>query len=441
LDYTLVYNGGFSGLPTWHTKFSWTPNFNYSLAHMSRRRKLETREQYTFDGNGLESIDVDDRYIELLEYEYDVATGSMDLPMSGTWLGPGQFYASYGSRYWRMRMTYDFRERATLTSTLTGDQEIFEQDLRVYYQAPLHQHWVNHFNFQWILPKLGTALPQYAGVYLGVSNWWARYGTESVQIDSLTLRQKALEGESVGLYALEQKDFEPWQLDVALFGALSHGEHVSFNVTSQIGFFTHKFPSTRDPVHVNTSGDTTFARNPESNLWILTYRLGLDLMPGYPYNFYYRGRDILEGTSMSWTRASLDFPFKIRHYLGYPSPFSSLNQVNFSFMANAGTVLNQSPDRIYKTLENGQHNLLMDFGARVSLGFLFYHQLPMTLYAQIFQPYNQLKAENMLYGDYLPSSLWQDARENPGKYQNTRDQAFSAVQDPRYYVGLTMGLF
>jgi hypothetical protein len=159
----------------------------------------------------------------------------------------------------------------------------------------------------------------------------------------------------------------------------------------------------------------------------MPYRLGLNLMPGYPYRFQYRGRDILEGTAMTWARLQADFPLKVREFLGYPSPLSSLNKLQLSLIGDAGTVLNQAPDHLLDALDRGEHHLLLDYGAKLSATFLFYHWLPMELYAIAFMPYNKLKAGNIFLEDWA------------GRGYDSPEDYLDNVKVPRFFVGFTIG--
>jgi hypothetical protein len=107
----------------------------------------------------------------------------------------------------------------------------------------------------------------------------------------------------------------------------------------------------RDSIIVSQANRTE-AAYPHPNLWVMPYRL-VFFMPGYPYSFHYRGRDILQGTAMTWTRVQADFPLKIRHYLEPPLPLSSLNKLQLSLIGNAGTALNRTPDKLPGALARG----------------------------------------------------------------------------------------
>jgi hypothetical protein len=241
-----------------------------------------------------------------------------------------------------------------------------------------------------------------------------------------------MNSEPVPLYQPTFSDFKPWQVDLGWFAAWSQGDWFQISAEHQFRFFTHKFPSVTDRIAENNFGDTVTVENPHPNLWVLPFRLGLDLMPGYPYSFYYRGHDVLRGTAMTWGRLQADFPFKLRKYLGYPSPFSSFNKVQLSLIGDAGAVLNKTPDKIFETFSEGQHHLLMDFGAKLSLTFLFYHFIPMEIYGMAFVPYNQLEADKLFTGEfYSPYSAETEARQ--------RNRYLDYVKDPRFFFGLSFG--
>ena len=175
----------------------------------------------------------------------------------------------------------------------------------------------------------------------------------------------------------------------------------------------------------------------------MPYRLGVFLMPGYPYTFYYQGRDILSGTAMIWSRVAMDFPLKVHNFIDYPSPLSSLNKVQLSLIGDAGTVLNKTPDKIKDALDHGQHKLLMDYGVKASATFLMYHWIPMELYAQVFWPYNKLDSKKLYLSDYPYTHYHVDPVNGPyltaSDDSRNRSEYMKAVKDPRFFVGFTIG--
>jgi hypothetical protein len=98
-----------------------------------------------------------------------------------------------------------------------------------------------------------------------------------------------------------------------------------------------------------------------------------------------------------------------------------------------------APSRIYEDLSAGRHHLLLDFGLRLSANFHLYHQLPFTIFAQVFQPFNELKAENLypavdgVYGGDYPQTTGNDAVD--------RQHYIDQVKDPRFFVGFNLGTF
>lgn len=139
----------------------------------------------------------------------------------------------------------------------------------------------------------------------------------------------------------------------------------------------------------------------------------------------------MEGSSFSFGQYGIQIPLKTGLFL--PGlPLTSLKQFLLTGIGEWGTTLISSPGEIYKSLEQGKHYLLLDFGLRLSANFHLYHQLPFTIYAQVFQPVNQLSGDNLYPGDY-PHQTTNDA-ENRRKHINQ-------VKDPRFFVGLNLGTF
>jgi hypothetical protein len=79
------------------------------------------------------------------------------------------------------------------------------------------------------------------------------------------------------------------------------------------------------------------------------------------------------------------------------------------------------------------------------MNFHLYHQIPFTLFAQAFIPYNDLKAEN-LYWDDFPHTGRTNAdgsasNEQIGNASKDRTNYINQVKDPRYFVGFNLGIF
>ncbi len=428
LDYGAEYAGTWSGVTTWHQRFGWTPNLAYTFTHDVRHLNSNSGIIDTIPTTtGADPARLDDQAQNQVTYAYDMASAFMDLPLNGMRLGPGFIGVLWYGRYWNENVTYDASETATLTDLLTGQQQRFAQNYHLF-DASLQRHFFDQVAVQWVVPAFATPLPRYLGFFADLGQWWTRYALDPVPTDSLqAARSLAIaQGQPVPLYEFPQSDFNPWQTDFGWFWSWSAGTHFQVSFQNQFGMFTHKFPTVTDTVAVYPGDDTT-VEVPHPNLWVMPYRLGLYMMPGYPYSFIYRGQDVLAGTAMGWAHVQIDVPVKIRKFLPYPSPLSSLNKVQFSLMGDAGAALNRTPDEIAQALENGEQHLLLDYGGKLGVTFLFYHQIPMELYGTVYMPYNQLRSGDAFYGDWAAQGY-----ASPQAYLRN-------VQEPRYFVGFTIG--
>ncbi len=427
LDYGLSYGGQWSGVTAWHHRYGWTPNLFYVASRDVRHQAFGfTLRDTVTDGVDLydASIRVDDR----IKYTYDVLQGETMLPLNGLRLGGGFLGTWWQARYWNQNVVFDESVTERYRNQSTGQELVFPYSYRVL-ETSLHRHLFQRATLQWYRPAFGTALPQYFGFQASLAQWWTRYADEPIPTDSIPggFAQALWQDRPVPAFQYTKADFAPWQMDFGGFGAWSHGERVTLSLQHQTGFFTHKFPVVRDSIAVSQASRTE-AASLHPNLWVMPYRLAF-FMPGYPYSFQYRGRDILQGTAMTWTRVQADFPLKVRSYLEPPSPFSSLNKLQLSLIGNAGTVLNRTPDNLPGALSRGEHYLLMDYGARVSATFMFYHRIPMDLYAMVFKPWNQLREENVYLQEWAGRGY-----ATPGDYLEN-------VRQARFFVGFTLGGF
>jgi hypothetical protein len=182
-----------------------------------------------------------------------------------------------------------------------------------------------------------------------------------------------------------------------------------------------------------------FSLKPEPGLWVLSYRLGYYRMSGYPYNFQYRGRDIMEGSFYNFGQAGVQVPIKAGAFLpGLPT--TSLKQFLITGMGEWGTTLLSSPDAVYDSLDQGRFHMLFDVGLRLSANFKLYHQLPFTIYVQGFLPINDLNSANLYSTDY-PRTLPRSGETAAQNDARDRQAYIDVVKDPRYYVGFNLGLF
>ncbi|MEO7958819.1 MAG: hypothetical protein ABIW76_19230, partial [Fibrobacteria bacterium] len=153
--------------------------------------------------------------------------------------------------------------------------------------------------------------------------------------------------------------------------------------------------------------------------------------------------------SYAFGQYGIQIPLKVGAFLpGLPT--TSLKQFMLTGMGEVGTTLLTRPEHIIGALEQGQHNLLMDFGLRLSANFKLFHQLPFTMFVQCFAPYNELKAENLFdldYGRTAPKAIARTTGgdliyETPSQNDERDRQAYmDQVKDPRWFVGFNLGLF
>jgi len=451
-DTPLEYGGSYSGQVSfpgaWHTRFYWAPELGYSLSHLHQTRQIKYRDEGAVPDDLSGSTSDSIYYRQTLQYNQtyytDMAFLSTNLPFSGLAAGPG--YVNFGAMasWYRQAIDLDLIQKVRQTPfTNAGDGrentyavDDFSGSFPIYRNAQLHRNFRAAAFGQWTVQAPGTTLPNAFAVYAMASKWWARFAGDDFEVDQNLAGSLTRDGEPIPYYLPLQRSFEPWQLDFGWVGLKSGGEHFLGMFSMDMGTFLEKFPQRTVIADIRTAGngqaDTVLVDNPDPNLWVMTYRLGLEKMPGYPYNFVYQGNDILEGSAFFHSRLEIDLPFKIRKYLPYPSPLSSLNQIQLSGIADAGVTFDQSPDQIYGILERGDHHLLFDVGVRLSATFLMSHQIPMTLYFQSFLPLNQLRAGGLYAVDY--------ARESDSDAEN-RSNHLASVKDPRYFVGFSLGLF
>lgn len=454
MEYGGTYSGFASYPGAWHTKYYWQPDIGYSLSHIQQARIATFGEDFVNPSSGLDSILVQGRIRVNQTYYTDMAFYSSSLPFSGLQAGPGTLQLGTYGRWYRRLMDVDLLQRYDQTPFRTqGNTRVYSTPLEpivqstpIYREAQTHRHFLSAVYGQWIAQAAGTPLPRAFAVFGSATKWWANYAVTDLDVDLNLAGLYSKDREPVGIYLPLQESFNPWQMDLGLVGAWSLGENFLGLLSVDVGTFLQKFPQSKVSAHVRAGSgvfDTTFVDNPDGNLWVMTYRLGLDRMPGYPYNFTYRGDDVLEGQAMFHSRLELDFPLKLRARLPHPSPFSSLNQVQLSLIGDAGSTFDKSPDQIYDILDKGEHQLLFDLGLRASATFMMYHQIPMTAYFQVFMPFNELNAGDLYNLDY-PRRTAITPNVSPAQYvkdQADRDQYMKLVKEPRFFVGLTMGVF
>jgi hypothetical protein len=452
INYGGTYSGALTFPGAWHTRFFWQPNIQYSLSHIQQAHVSNFYEEFANPDVGIDSVWIENSVKVNETYYTDMLFYSTSLPFSGLKAGPGNWQLGSYGRWYRRTTDIEVHQNVTQTPFQQGTggkvfstpYEPFSQSWTYYRDAQLHRHFLTGTYGQWVTQAIGTPLPQFFAVYGSAAKWWARYAQTDLSVDANLAGAYTKDREPFGESLPIQGTFNPWQIDLGWTAALSKGENFLAFLSMDVGSFTEKFPQTKDPAHLTSNGadfDTTYVNNPDPNLWVMTYRLGLDRMPAYPYNFTYRGNDILSGTALFHTRLEVDIPIKIRKYLDYPSPFSSLNQVQLSLIGDAGMTFDRSPDRIFGILERGEHHLLTDYGARLSATFLMYHQIPMTVFGQVFMPYNELSADKLYNVDYARSTPIAGPGSNAALDRRDRDEYMKLVKNPRFFVGFTVGLF
>lgn len=441
LNYQFQYAGYLSSEPIRHTRIPWPVDLYYSLYHDVVQSNQASSETGKF-ASGLDSI----AYINDI-FSYSLFTRnavSLGMPL------PYNFMV--GGAYFSQHVTQDYAQTLVFRNITTGEL-VYDGLPRTNYlrDAPQHRNFESVLGWGWSKGMLGTYLPTGAGLWAQAHKYWATYETDMVSLDSINALRLSLQGKPVPEAVLTQGQYDPWSMETGVGGVFSVGRHFTLFANAEAGAFLNKFPTVRVPAHVRqgASGpDTVFVDQPESGLWVLSYRLGYYRLSGYPYNFSYRGRDIMEGSSFAFGQYGIQIPLKAGTFL--PGlPVTSLKQFLITAMGEWGTTLETRPEHILNALEKGEHHLLLDFGLRLSANFKLYHQLPFTIFVQGFLPYNQLKADNLFEIDY-PGTGRRLTGVSSGvpQYETAaqadrrdRDAYIAQVKDPRFFVGFNLGLF
>jgi hypothetical protein len=443
LNYQFQYSGYLSSSAIKHTRFTWPVNLYYNLYHDVVQSNSVDREAGAFISGG-DSITYVNRIYSYSLFTRDAASVALPLPY--------RFVA--GGSYFAQHVTQDFAQEVDF-HRINQDSTWTDGLPRTNYlrDAPQHRNFEASLGWGWSKGMIGTYLPTGGGLWAQAHKYWATYENSFIGLDSVNILRLAQKGEPAPLAVLGQGQFDPWSVETGVGGIYSVGRMFSLFANAEAGAFLNKFPTVTVPVHIRgdgaAAGDTTFGSQPEPGLWILSYRLGYYRMSGYPYNFMYRGRDIMEGSSYAFGQYGIEIPLKVGAFLpGLPT--TSLKQFMLTGMGEVGTTLLTRPEHIINSLELGQHYLLMDFGVRLSANFKLYHQLPFTMFVQCFVPYNELKAENLYnldYGRSLPkvvartaggSPVYETPSENDARDRQTY---IDQVKDPRWFVGFNLGLF
>jgi hypothetical protein len=436
LNYQLAYAGFLSFAPIRHTRLTWTPALSYSLYHDIYSAEDDLRDRGGFR-EGIDTVSYARRQRYSTEATRDIVNAYLPLPYN--------FHLD-GS-FFRQLISQDFSEDLVFTVENTG--EVIPQNTpktSILENAPQHRHFSTGLNWGYTWPMLGTYLPTAAGVWISGRKWWSTYQSGFLVADTLLKQTLSQEGKASPEFVLLQSDFNPWSIDLGAGGVWSYGKAFSVFANARGGLFLNKFPT--EETVANIDGTDTLRREETVNtLWAMTYQLGYSLMPGYPYNFRYRGRDIMEGTSIGRLQAGVDIPIPLGAFI--PAlPTSSFRQLSLTAVGNMGSTLIVPADRIYRTLEKGRHNLLVDFGLRLAANFRLYHRIPFTLYAQGFMPWNKLEADDLFTEDYgrtpprvvgmtdSGSPVYETPAQNDDR---DRENHIRLVKEPRFFVGFQVG--
>jgi hypothetical protein len=443
LNYRFSYDGMLGGRSIRHTRFGWSPTLYYSVYHdifgtndlyrETRLGALETGEPAR--------LAVRTRVFS--EWSRWAASAATPLPAAFRIFGE-PYQMVLGASYWQQFITQDIAQDSAVT--LVGDGSLLYANslprLSFLRDASEHKHYEANLGLSWSKGMLGTFLPSGGSVYAVAHKYWATYQTQLADVDLSNLVRLSAENEVVPAVVPVESQYDPWSVEAGLSGVYSIGRHLTLFANAEAGEFLNNFPTIIRNAHISGS-DTIKTRSTDPSLWPMTYRLGYYRLSGYPYNFNYRGRDIMEGSFYAFGQAGAQIPLKAGAFI--PAlPITSLKQFMLTGLAEWGTTLLSTPDAAGDSIWNQQYHLLLDVGLRLSANFRLYHQFPFTLYVQGFQPINNLKAENLYGSDYgnSPKGLL-DAGGIlvPADDRRARREYIDIVKKPRYYVGFNLGLF
>ncbi len=438
LNYQFSYEGYLASEPIGHTRFSWPVDIYYSLYHdVVEQNSLDVLKQVRT--RGVQQIQDVDKFWSYANFSRWALSAGMPLPAAFKIFGV-PYSMILGASYWQQLVTQDFAETISHYNITRDSVEVPDIQPRLNFvrDANQHRHFEANLGWGWSKGMLGTYLPTGGGLYAYAHRYWATYENNFTPLDSTNLLRISAEGHPMPLGILTQAVYDPWSVDGGIGGIYSFGKTLSVFANTDAGMFLNKFPSVRRLVHLSAT-DTVYADQPEPGLWVMSYRLGYYRMSGYPYNFQYRGRDIMEGSFYNFGQVGVQIPLKAGTFLS-GLPTTSLKQFMITGLGEWGTTLFSTPDAVGDSIWVHQYHLLLDVGVRLSGNFKLYHQFPATIYLQMFQPINNLNSANLYSSDYSHT----DPR--PGE---TADQAdardrksyMKYVKDPRYYVGFNLGIF
>lgn len=436
LNYQLAYSGVISTNAIRHTTSAWTPDFYYSLYHdvIDYNQTTAVNEINQMPA-GLES-DIGE-FTYKSEYSRYAAYSTIPLPF--------QFYAD--ASFWQQSLSQNYSENIAARNLTTGVDSSINSNHNFFRDALEHRHLTSGLNWSYGKGMWGTYLPTGGWLTAGVHKWWATFQNGTMPLNATNAQQSFQSGNIPGENVFTLAEYNPWSLDLSLNATWSNQKTFTLFATTEGGAFLSKAPTFQNNVRV-TATSSTQVENLENGLWAMTYRIGYYKLGGYPYNFMYRGRDLMEGTSYNFGQVGVQLPIKLGAFLP-DLPTTSLKQFMLTAMGEWGTTLIAAPDHIYEklTLDQIQNKpeLLLDYGLRASLNFHLYHQIPFTIFAQVFLPYNKLKAE-LLYWDDYPHRGRANPDGSPSAEQIANDPVdkqnyFNEVKNPRFFIGFNLGIF
>ena len=424
LNYRLSYSGYLSSSPILYYSFYHDVVENTSTFHDQDILVDSTGTTLEFFTTKVQS-----------EYTRDAISLFMPLPVN----------FSLDGNFWRQLVSQDIYSSVKTLNVNTGAQNSITAPPATQFKDAQQTRYLNT-GLTWSFSKgaWGTYLPSGGGLYGTLHKWWAVYANgNSTEINATNAIGLSNQGEVVPDRVLIQSRYEPWSFDYGFSGVWSPGRTFSLFANAEMGAFLNKPPTVEVPTIINP-GDTTLVENLDGGLWAMTYRIGYFKLGGYPYNFNYRGRDIMEGSSMAFGQYGIQIPIKAGNFL--PGlPLTSFKQFMITGLGEWGTTLITAPDQIQNALDAGKHYLLLDFGIRLSMNFKLYHQIPFTIYAQAFMPYNQLSENKLYWDDYnhtgAPTNEELISNEQIINSPADRHDYIQRVKEPRFYIGFNLGNF
>jgi hypothetical protein len=429
-SYQFSYSGFIAEQPIAHTSLTWPVNLYYSYYHDIVNYKASGLQGLAGTPDNYEAVSA---HIQEL-YTRDIFDALIPLPYQFTVSG----------QFWRETITDEFRFQ--IDTVRTGQPRITHLSPRLSFlrDDPDHTHYNMGLNWWWGKGMIGTYMPTGIAVGLDVHKWWATYDTSTFFLDSASAIQYTIDTHKpVPLAVLQQDAFDPWSVGASFSSMYSYRTLFSVFAGGELGAYLNTFPTESRIANLNDADpanpDTTFRDVTAHGLWPMTYKIGYYRLSGYPYQFMYRGRDIMEGSSYAFGQAGLSVPLRIGAFLdGLPT--TSFKSFMLTVMGEAGTTLLVAPDKIVTALDKERFYPLLDYGVRLSANFRLYHELPFTLFGQVFMPVNDLKASDLLNNDY-PSSLPLSGESVQEADLRDRKDYLKVVKEPRFFVGFELGIF